>query len=276
MRNRFSFKSALVGGLFVALLVSAVPVGAAVGDAIRAGQTTSANKTTNLKGSAEFQNLKVTNTRAVGVAARFVVEPGNPPFHVSSGVVVPKLNADRVDGVNAAGLLKKKDYDPDKDGSVVSVDTVEGVALSNILPGGTLPAGATIRGVYGVGGDEAGYLAQGISFGYTLASEPIGHYIESGAAAPAECPGSASMPEAAPGHLCLYEGGRLALTGPLTITDAQGRFDRTNQSGFFLVATPASVTGPNPLTSGTWAVTAPAAGAAPGARQDAAGSIYGD
>lgn len=276
MRNRFSFKSALVGGLFVALVVSAVPVGAAVGDAIRAGRTTTANKTTHLKGSAEFQNLKVTNTRTVGVAARFAVEPGNPPFHVSSGVRVPKLNADRVDGVNAAGLLKKKDYDPDKDGSVLSADTLEGVALANVLPGGMLPAGATIRGVYGLGGDEPGWLAQGISFGYTLASEPIPHYIETGAAAPAECPGSASMPEAAPGHLCLYEGGRLSLTGPLSIADAEGYYGNTNQSGFFLLALPGQVTGSNPLTSGTWAVTAPTPGAAPGAQQGDAGSIYGD
>ncbi len=128
MRSRFSFKSALVGGLFVALLLSAVPVGAAVGDVIRAGQSTSSNKTTNLKGNAEFQNFKVTNTRAVGVAARFVVKPGNPPFHVSSGVTVPKLNADRVDGVHAAGLLKKKDYDVDKNlGS--SAESVGGVGL---------------------------------------------------------------------------------------------------------------------------------------------------
>ena len=134
MRSRFSFKSALVGGLFVALLLSAVPVGAAVGDVIRAGQNTSANQTTNLKGSAEFQNFKITNTRAVGVAARFVVEPGNAPFLVSSGVVVPKLNADRVDGVNAAGLLKKKDYDLDRDGSVVDdAEALGGIAAGNYV-----------------------------------------------------------------------------------------------------------------------------------------------
>lgn len=133
MRSRFSFKSALVGGLFVALLLTAVPVGAAVGDAIRAGQSTSANKSTNLKGSAQFQNFKVTNTRAVGVAARFVVKPGNPPFHVSSGVTVPKLNADRVDGVHAAGLLKKKDYDVDKNLVVDDAEALGGVAAGNYV-----------------------------------------------------------------------------------------------------------------------------------------------
>lgn len=122
MRSKFSFRSALVGGLVAGLLMAGVPVVASVGDAIVAGQNNSANQTTNLKGNAEFQNFKVTNTRATGVAARFVVEPGNPPFHVSSGVIVPKLNADRVDGVHAAGLLKKKDYDVDKDGIVDSAD----------------------------------------------------------------------------------------------------------------------------------------------------------
>jgi hypothetical protein len=122
MRSRFSFRSALVGGLVAGLLMAGVPVVASVGDAILAWQNNSANQTTNLKGSAEFQNFKITNTRATGVAARFVVEPGNPPFHVPSGVTVPKLNADRIDGVHAAGLLKKKDYDVDKDGIVDSAD----------------------------------------------------------------------------------------------------------------------------------------------------------
>jgi len=122
MKSNFSFRSALVGGLVAGLLMAGVPVVASVGDAILAGQNNSANQTTNLKGNAEFQNFKITNTRATGVAARFVVKPGNPPFHVSSGVTVPKLNADRVDGVHAAGLLKKKDYDADKDGIVDSAD----------------------------------------------------------------------------------------------------------------------------------------------------------
>jgi hypothetical protein len=257
----------LVGGLFVALVLSAVPVGAAVGDVIRAGQSTSANKTTNLKGSAEFQNFKVTNTRAVGVAARFVVEPGNPPFHVSSGVIVPKLNADRVDGVHAAGLLKKKDYDPDKDGSVVSADTVEGVGLDNLLPGGILPDGSTLRGVYAIGGDAAGYLLQGVDFGYTLAADPVAHYVESGATAPAECPGSALSPSAAPGHLCVYEATRIAVSdGGVGIFDANG-LGGVSPFGFIVAVSPGAGTGPNPIVYGGWAVTAPAAGAAPGATQ---------
>jgi hypothetical protein len=108
-------------------------VGAEVGDVIRAGQSTSSNKTTNLKGNAEFQNFKVTNTRAVGVAARFVVKPGNPPFHVSSGVTVPKLNADRVDGVHAAGLLKKKDYDVDKNLVVDDAESLGGVEAADFV-----------------------------------------------------------------------------------------------------------------------------------------------
>ncbi len=275
MRSRFSFKSALVGGLFVALLLSAVPVGAAVGDVIRAGQNTSANQTTNLKGSAEFQNFKITNTRAVGVAARFVVEPGNAPFLVSSGVVVPKLNADRVDGVNAAGLLKKKDYDPDRDGSVVSADTVEGVALSNILPGGTLPGGSTLRGAFAIGGDAAGYLLQGVDFGYTLAAAPAAHYVQLGAAAPAECPGSASSPEAAPGHLCVYESLRTGISdGGVILYQANGS-GGASPFGFIVAVSPGAGTAANPIAYGGWAVTAPAAGAAPGANQGAGGSTLG-
>jgi hypothetical protein len=270
VRNRFSFKSALVGGLFVALLLSAVPVGAAVGDVIRAGQTTSANQTTNLKGKAEFQNLKITNTRAVGVAARFVVKPGNPPFHVSSGVTVPKLNADRVDGVHAAGLLKKKDYDVDKNLVVDDAEAVGGVALSNILPGGVLPAGSTVRGTYAIGGDAAGYLLQGVDFGFTLAAAPVAHYIEQGATAPPECTGSVSNPSAAPGHLCVYETLRTGITTPggVIIYAANGSAG-TSPFGFIVAVSPGAGTAPDPIAYGSWAVTAPAAGAAPGATNGA-------
>lgn len=275
MRSRFSFKSALVGGLFVALLLSAVPVGAAVGDVIRAGRSTTANRSTNLKGPALFQNLKITNTRAVGVAAKFIVEPGNPPFRVNSGVIVPALNADRIDGVHAAGLLKKKDYDPDRDGSVVSADTVEGVALDNLLPGGVLPAGATIRGTYAVGGSQGNWALHGVDFGYTLSQEPTVHYV-SGGTPPDECPGSASSPEAAPGHLCIFQTVGLGVTpGAIEVVRAQGGTDAANPFGFFLAVRPADATGTEVLVYGGWAVTAHTVGAAPAPGANTSDPILG-
>ncbi len=118
MKSRISWRSALVGGVVAALVVTALPVVAAVGDPILAGKTTTANAVTHLKGKVAAVNLKVTNTHAAGSAAKFIVEPGNAPFEVSSSAKVPKLNADKIDGVHAGGLMKKKDYDADRDGVV--------------------------------------------------------------------------------------------------------------------------------------------------------------
>jgi hypothetical protein len=184
------------------------------------------------------------------------------------------LNADRIDGVHAAGLLKKKDYDPDRDGSVVSADTVEGVALDNLLPGGVLPAGSTLRGVFAIGDDDAGYAIHGVEFGYTLASAPTVHYIEAGAAAPAECPGSVTVPQAAPGHLCVYEAVRLSIvSGGVQIANAGGSTPAASPFGFMVVAQPFSVSGLDPLAYGGWAVTAPTTGAAPAPTPHTADSI---
>lgn len=272
MEGRFSFRSALIGGLVAALLVSAVPVVAAVGDAILAGKTTRADATTHLKGDVASHNLRITNTNAGGTAARFAVEPGNPPFQVNSKTRVPMLNADRLDGKNSSAFLTKNGYDPDRDGSVLSADTVAGTALGDILPGGTLPAGSTIRGVWALGGD-AGYLMEGVPYGFTLAQPPTVHYIAAGGVPPAQCPGSSALPQAAPGHLCVYAH---LVSGIAAIDIVAGNGALGSSSfGFFLGVTPGDVTNSTPLAYGSWAVTAPAAGAAP-APQDATGSIFGE
>jgi hypothetical protein len=52
---------------------------------------------------------------------------------VNSGVIVPALNADRVDGVHAAGLLKKKDYDSDKNLVVDDAEALGGVPASSFV-----------------------------------------------------------------------------------------------------------------------------------------------
>ena len=77
---------------------------------------------------------------------------------------------------------------------------------------GTLPAGVTLRGIVALGGQAAAtgaIIRQPISFGFTLAAEPIGHYIAVGDVLPAGCTGTAEAPGAASGHLCIFEAGSI-------------------------------------------------------------------
>ncbi|HVQ58075.1 MAG TPA: hypothetical protein VMS60_04120 [Solirubrobacterales bacterium] len=78
-----------------------------------------------------------------------------------------------------------------------------------VPPGGTIPAGATLRGAAvasvvttAIGGNGS---ASGISFGgYQLAARPVAHVIAPSGPATTECPGTAAAPEAKSGHLCVY------------------------------------------------------------------------
>jgi hypothetical protein len=67
-----------------------------------------------------------------------------------------------------------------------------------------LITGGYYQASYSEGGTALTYV---IDFGATLSAAPTAHYIEAGAVPPAECPGTVSAPDAAPGHLCVYETG---------------------------------------------------------------------
>jgi len=111
-----------------------------------------------------------------------------------------------------------------------------------------LPAGETIRGAFNMGGTAAaaGHLANtSVSFAYALAAAPAIHFIRQGTAAPAQCPGNATFPEAANGNLCIYEAQRTNTAG--------GQVNEVNRSGatIFVFATAAG----GFFSFGTWAVT---------------------
>jgi hypothetical protein len=53
------------------------------------------------------------------------------------------------------------------------------------------------------GASELAYSS--VSFPFPLAADPTPHYIRFGTARPPQCPGTIDQPEAAPGHLCVYE-----------------------------------------------------------------------
>jgi hypothetical protein len=118
----------------------------------------------------------------------------------------------------------------------------------------TLPSGKTERGQYSFAGQTgSGYSpVNSVSFALPLASAPSGHLIAISGAPTAECPGTASQPEAAPGNLCVYEtradGGKGPSESSLREVE-EGRFGIT-----FYVPLPSST---NWEIEGTWAVTAP-------------------
>jgi hypothetical protein len=77
-------------------------------------------------------------------------------------------------------------------------------------PGGTLPQGVTLRGVFRPSDTHPSTGAiktplQGVSFGgYRLSARPDANIIPIGGSATADCPGSLTAPEAASGQLCVY------------------------------------------------------------------------
>jgi hypothetical protein len=113
-----------------------------------------------------------------------------------------------------------------------------------------LASGKTVRGSFVMGGTAAGGGAlanTGISFVYTFAAPPTARIVLQGAAAPAECPGNATLPQAQPGFLCIYETSHSNASG--------ATLNEVNRTGA-TIFTNASVAG-GFFSYGTWAATAP-------------------
>lgn len=109
---------------------------------------------------------------------------------------------------------------------------------------GVLASGKTIKGAF--------YLTTTItsySFGFSLPSVPIVHVRLFGASASAECPGSATDPQAAPGQLCLYQSNNSPISACVFATDdPMSSCTSATKFGFA-----GSTSG---AMSGQWAVTA--------------------
>lgn len=100
----------------------------------------------------------------------------------------------------------------------INVYTVAGLHLIIDINGyfleepATLPSGQTLQGSFGIDFVAAGANNEGIStfsFSPRLASAPTTNLIISGGSSTMNCPGTAADPQAAPGHLCLYESLRI-------------------------------------------------------------------
>ncbi len=119
----------------------------------------------------------------------------------------------------------------------------------------TLPSGKTLRGTFATGGRDTGPGAVGydsISFGLVLATAPVAHFLTFGTPPTAQCPGNAQAPEAAQGHLCLYED--IGSGSRFVFNPADG--DTNDASRFGAGVIVSDPTG-DASTAGSWAVTAP-------------------
>jgi hypothetical protein len=133
---------------------------------------------------------------------------------------------------------------------------------ARFLPGGVIPGGRTLRGTFSIDGTATAAGQQNsadVSFGYTLASAPTTHFIAAGTAAPPECPGTAANPQAAAGHLCVYEAGNTNV-GTRLVYDPVGYVaPAANKHGFGIYMYGTTAAGFY-TSHGSWAVTTPAAG----------------
>ncbi|MBM3957440.1 MAG: hypothetical protein FJ313_05245, partial [Gemmatimonadetes bacterium] len=105
-RNRYgnTLRAALVGAVVAAVVLFTFPVIAAVGGNMILGKPNTADATTFLTGAAPNSNLRIINSQAGAPALDLRVVAGSPPLRVNSAGWVRWLNADRLDGKNAAAF----------------------------------------------------------------------------------------------------------------------------------------------------------------------------
>lgn len=129
------------------------------------------------------------------------------------------------------------------------------------------PRPTLIRGAYAME-DSAGpiQLDAAISFGTTLSSVPVPHFIAAGAPVPPGCSGTAAAPNAAAGHLCIFE--------KLSNNVASRGVFQTSTFGAVAYISP-SVGGSGVWSIGSWAVRPTGLGAVPDAGTVAAGARNG-
>jgi len=103
--RRVDLRSAFAGGVVAALLVIAAPAIADVGEAVLAGRFNVTDAKTTLSGDvAADSTLKVANASSDGSGITIQVATGNAPLVVNSGKRVKRLNADKLDGYDAAAF----------------------------------------------------------------------------------------------------------------------------------------------------------------------------
>ena len=157
-----------------------------------------------------------------------------------NAVTTPKIKKNAVNGSKVAtGSLRFNDM---RAGEVVDFKRA-------IRPGRTMTGLYAIRGI----NEFEQYHVE--SFGFRIPAPALGHWIAAGQPSTPECPGTIAEPDAAAGHLCVYErfasnvGGRFFLD-PRNFTVRSTSFE----DGFGLVISN-TTSGTSYVSTGSWALT---------------------
>lgn len=154
---------------------------------------------------------------------------------------------DVVTGANADGDVLC-DADQIDGGDADTVDGIDGIDLA--FPT-TLPTGRTVRGFYGINSHPSAgsdFVGTAIDYGVLLPSSPDRIFVPSGAS-DATCTGTANVPTAPEGVLCVYEAFGSANVGFFTF----GSVANSHRFGTLITFDTASA---GRVTAyGTWAVT---------------------
>lgn len=132
----------------------------------------------------------------------------------------------------------------------LNADLLDGMSSSAFAP---YPK--VIRGVWSMATTGTGIsITADISFGWTLPSAPVSHYIEVGDPVPAGCAGTAAAPSASPGHLCVFVTHQFGTIGAHGICD-HANVCNPGADRFGALVYGTSTTG-TVQVGGTWAVRA--------------------
>jgi hypothetical protein len=124
------------------------------------------------------------------------------------------------------------------------------------FPSGNVPPGKTLRGVFLNEGPSGSFAFRGYSFGgFSLVAAPVPHFVANGGVVPPECAGgTAAVPQAAAGHLCLFEQYNSNHTaGTCIFSPVTGGCGSVTRWGFALAIYPTAAG--HFYSGGTWAVT---------------------
>lgn len=161
-----------------------------------------------------------------------VTRPDGIAIHHNLGLTLPALSGTWTDDVGNGGIL----------------------AFSPSAPASGSPRGVTLRGIYALNFTAALAADVGvseISYGRLLPAPPIPHLVTSSTP---ECPGSADLPQAAPGHLCVYAFPTQNI-GLACVSAPSGGCDTASRVGALVYVQ--SATGGRVYHAGAWAVTMP-------------------
>ena len=198
-RLRWTLTGAIIGALITAALPS---LAASVGDPMRLGDTNAIDQRTILRGNASGANLIVKNTGAAPAiflqaaknALRVKVEAGQSPISVNASAgTATNLSADRLDGLDSSAFAPSN-HGHDPSTPMQAGDTAFGIFSMKAIPWGA-----------------DGSILNSEVLTVTLpapASEPLSpedvNTAAYGVDADETCTGSAALPTAPAGKVCIY------------------------------------------------------------------------